>query len=55
MIGAVSSKTSYLITNDKTTGTTKNIKAKQLGIPILNEKELLTMCSALDLLKELKE
>lgn len=53
VVGAVSTKTSYLITNDKTTGTTKNIKAKQLGIPILDEKELLEMCGALGLLKEL--
>lgn len=52
VVGSVSKKTSYLITNDKTTGTTKNIKAKQLGIPILNEKELLEMCDALNLLKE---
>lgn len=53
VVGSVSSKLSYLITNDKTTGTTKNIKAKELGIPILNEKELLHLCDALTLLKEL--
>ena len=52
VVGSVSKKTSYLITNDKTTGTTKNLKAKELGIPILNEKELLEMCDALSLLKE---
>lgn len=52
--GAVSNKTSYLITNDKTTNTNKNITARQLSIPILNEKELLKMCDALELLKELK-
>lgn len=54
VVGGVSSKTSYLITNDKTTGTTKNKKAAELGIPILNEKELLEMCDALHLLKELE-
>lgn len=53
VVSSVSSKTSYLITNDKTTGTTKNKKAQELGIPILNEKELLEMCDALHLLKEI--
>lgn len=52
VVGSVSKKTSYLITNDKTTGTTKNKKAQELGIPILNERELLEMCDALSLLKE---
>lgn len=52
--GAVSNKTSYLITNDKTTNTKKNIAARQLGIPILNEEELLEMCQALHLMQLLK-
>lgn len=52
VVSGVTSKTSYLVTNDKTTGTTKNKKAQELGIPILNEKELLEMCDALNLLKE---
>jgi DNA ligase (NAD+) len=51
VVSSVSSKTHYLITNDKTTGTSKNKKAKELGIPILNEIELLEMCDALHLLK----
>lgn len=55
VVSSVSKNTSYLITNDKTTGTNKNIKARQLGIPILNERELLEMCDALSLLKEIKD
>lgn len=55
VVSSVSKNTSYLITNDKTTGTSKNIKARQLGIPILNEIELLEMCDALHLLKALNE
>lgn len=35
--GSVSSKTSYLINNDKTSGSSKNKKAKELGIPIIDE------------------
>lgn len=54
VVGSVSKSTSYLITNDKTTGTSKNIKARQLGIPILNERELLEMCDALTLLREIE-
>ena len=53
VVGAVNKKTSYLITNDKMTGTKKNIEAKKLGIPILSEKELLEMCDSLHLLKEM--
>jgi DNA ligase (NAD+) len=49
---SVSGKTNYLITNDKTTNTNKNIKARELAIPILNEKELLELCDALNLLKD---
>lgn len=55
VVSGVTNKTSYLITNDKTTGTTKNQKAKELGIPIINEKELLQMCDSLNLLKEIEE
>jgi DNA ligase (NAD+) len=34
---------SYLVTNDTTSGSAKNIKAQQLGIPIINEKEFLSL------------
>jgi DNA ligase (NAD+) len=53
VVGSVSKNTHYLITNDKTTGTSKNLKAQQLGIPIINEEEMLTMCDSLHLLKML--
>lgn len=43
VVGGVSSKTTYLITNDKTTGTAKNKKAEELGIPILNEEEFMQL------------
>ena len=55
VVSAVTSKTNYLITNDKDSGTKKNIIAQKLGIPILNERELLEMCDALALLKEVGE
>lgn len=38
---AVSSKTDYLINNDKTSESAKNVKAKQLNIPIISEKDFL--------------
>lgn len=41
---SVSGKTSYLITNDKTTKTAKNISAQKLGIPIINEEEFNKIC-----------
>lgn len=36
--GSVSAKTSYLINNDLTSGSGKNKKAKELGIPIIDEE-----------------
>ena len=41
--GSVTSKTDYLINNDSTSGSSKNKKAKELGIPILTEEEFLAM------------
>lgn len=41
--GSVSSKTSYLINNDVTSTSGKNKKAKELGIPILSEEDLMAM------------
>ena len=38
MAGSVSAKTSYLINNDLTSGSGKNKKAKELGIPISDEE-----------------
>lgn len=41
--GSVSSKTDYLVNNDTTSTSGKNKKAKELGIPIINEEEFLAM------------
>ena len=41
--GSVSAKTSYLVNNDVTSTSGKNKKAKELGIPIISEEELLSM------------
>ena len=38
---SVTTKTNYLINNDKMSGSSKNKKAKELGIPILSEAQLL--------------
>ena len=37
--GSVTAKTSYLINNDITSSSSKNKKAKELGVPIVTEKE----------------
>lgn len=39
--GSVTSKTDFLINNDNTSGSAKNKKAKELGVPILTENEFL--------------
>lgn len=41
--GSVTSKTNYLINNDTTSTSSKNKKAKELGIPILSEQDFLDM------------
>lgn len=41
--GSVTGKTSYLINNDTTSNSSKNKKAKELGIPILSEEDFLEM------------
>ena len=43
VIGSISSKVTYLINNDVTSTSTKNKKAKELGIPIISENDLLEM------------
>ena len=40
---SVSSKTDYLINNDIASGSSKNKKAKELGIPIITEEEFLKL------------
>lgn len=44
--GSVSKKTNYLVNNDATSTSSKNNKAKSLGIPILTEEEFLTQFGA---------
>lgn len=41
--GSVSGKTNYLVNNDVTSTSSKNQKAKSLGIPIISEDEFLSM------------
>ena len=41
--GSVSAKTDYLINNDITSSSSKNKKAKELGIPIITEEEAMRM------------
>lgn len=43
--GSVSRKTDFLVNNDIESGSSKNRKAKELGIPIITEQELLEMLS----------
>ncbi|MCD7813151.1 MAG: NAD-dependent DNA ligase LigA [Lachnospiraceae bacterium] len=42
--GSVTGKTDFLINNDTASASTKNKKAKELGIPILSEADFLGMC-----------
>lgn len=44
--GSVSSKTDYLVNNDIQSMSSKNKKAKELGIPIITEEELLSILQA---------
>lgn len=41
--GSVTGKTSYLINNDTTSTSSKNKKARELGIPILSEEDFIEM------------
>ena len=40
---SVTKDLSYLVTNDTASGSSKNVKAAKLGIPIINEEEFLAM------------
>lgn len=42
-VSSVTSKTSYLVTNDTTSGSSKNKKAQQLGVEIIDESTLRKM------------
>ncbi|MGI6070327.1 MAG: NAD-dependent DNA ligase LigA [Blautia sp.] len=41
--GSVTSKTAYLINNDTASASSKNKKAKELGIPVISEEDFLEM------------
>ena len=41
--GSVTGKTSYLINNDTTSSSSKNRKARELGVPVISEEEFLKM------------
>ena len=41
--GSVTSKTTYLINNDVASNSSKNKKAKDLGVPIISEEEFIKM------------
>ena len=41
--GSVTSKTTYLINNDVNSTSSKNKKARELGIPILSEEDFLKL------------
>lgn len=41
--GSVTSKTHYLINNDVTSSSSKNKKAKELGVPIISEEEFIRL------------
>ena len=41
--GSVSSKTDYLITNDPGSGSSKNRAARELGVAIITEEEIIEM------------
>ena len=44
--GSVSAKTNYLINNDTESNSSKNKKAKELGIPIMSESEFVQMITS---------
>lgn len=43
VVGSVSKKTNYLINNDITSNSSKNIKAKELDIPIISEDDFIEL------------
>lgn len=44
IVSSVTAKTSYLITNDKDSGSSKNQKAMKYGTQILSEKDFIELC-----------
>ncbi|MBP3709490.1 MAG: NAD-dependent DNA ligase LigA [Treponema sp.] len=43
---SVTKDLSYLVTNDKTSGSSKNVKAAKLGIPVIDETEFIKLANA---------
>jgi DNA ligase (NAD+) len=43
MVGSVSKNLSYLVTNEEESSSSKFVKAKSLGVPIINEKKLMKL------------
>ena len=41
LAGSVSKKTDYLLTDDPNSGSSKAVKARELGIPVLSETEFM--------------
>ena len=41
--GSVTGKTSYLVNNDVNSSSSKNRKARELGVPILSEEEMIRL------------
>lgn len=46
--GSVTSKTDYLINNDNTSKSSKNVTAAKLGIPVITEEEFLALSGKVD-------
>ena len=46
--GSVSGKTSYLVSNDGESGSSKAKKAKELGVPVLSEEAFISRCGGPD-------
>lgn len=44
VVSGVTAKTDYLITNDKESGSSKNLKAAKYGTAIINEEEFVRLC-----------
>ena len=40
---SVTKDLSYLVTNDKESGSSKNVKAAKLGVPVISEEEFLSL------------
>lgn len=55
VVDSISSKIDYLITNNSQSDTSKNRKAKELGIPVITEKEFLFRFGNPDDIDELRE